>query len=375
MAISNHSIMLGGGEHSFLDLLSHLSPTWKPVAVVPKEGELAAKLQKKNIETIVIPLPKLRPRFILKILSSFRNFFKACKKYRPALIYANGSRAAFYGGIVGRILSLPVVWHCRIADSDNYLDFILTRLCNHIVANSHATAKRFGTHIQTKVTVVYNGLDIQWLRENTINRPTQSNVERKIVLVVARVSRWKRHDMVLSAFTDVAKSDPNVHLVCLGAPDSSEPEWWAYLQDRTKHSAFSDRIHWVGHVDDVRPWYRIAHMLVLASENEPFGRVLVEAMACGVPIIATGSGGVPEIVRHDQDGFLVSPGKADEVADAMEGILKDEALQKRLARSAEERAQFFSLDTHMEEMLQIFQNSIRKRSDSYVKNRYEVHSG
>jgi glycosyltransferase involved in cell wall biosynthesis len=330
--------------------------------VVPKEGELADKLQKKTIETQVIPLPALRPWFFIKIISSLGKFFTICKFYRPALIYANGSRAAFYGGIVGRILSLPVVWHCRIADPDKYLDILLARLCNHIVVNSQATARRFGAHFQPKLTVIYNGLDLQWSKDNRIKKPAQIKDEWEVILVVARISKWKRHDLALSAFEKVAKSYPKAHLVCLGAKDRSEPEWWDNLQDMSYRSVFSDRIHWIGHVDDVRPWYRVAQVLVLPSINEPFGRVLVEAMSCGVPVIATNSGGVPEIVRHSQDGLLVAPEKDDAIAEALMEMLTDDALREGFGQSARERSESFSLDTHIAKMLYVFQDIIKDES-------------
>jgi glycosyltransferase involved in cell wall biosynthesis len=346
--------MLGGGEHSFLDLLSHLSPILDPIAVIPGEGDLSSRLQKRKIKTQIIPMPALRPWLILKILSSVKDFYYVFRRYRPDLIYANGSRAAFYGGIIGRTLGLPIVWHCRITEPDSFLDFILTRLCDRIVVNSQATSKRFDARFQKKITVIYNGLDLQWLKEDIVNKPDQ--IENwKIVLVVARVSQWKRHDTVLSAFTKVAKSDPKAHLVCLGAEDPLEPEWWKHLQDKTKSSTFSDRIHWTGHVDDVRPWYRVAHMLVLASENEPFGRVLVEAMACGVPVIATSSGGIPEIVRNGQEGLLVKPGSAQTMSDAIMKILQDDALRKRLSESAVKRAESFNIIKHTSEMLHTFE--------------------
>ena len=179
---------------------------------------------------------------------------------------------------------------------------------------------------------------------------------------MARVSRWKRHDLTLSAFEHVAKSHSKVHLVCIGAKDSSEPDWWDYLQKRTRQSPFSRQIHWLGQVDDVRPWYQSAYMLVLPSENEPFGRVLVEAMACGVPVIANRSGGVPEIVRHGQDGLLVAPGKENEMAEAMAKILQNESFRKYASQLAWERARLFSLDRHVDRMIQVFEETISRPS-------------
>jgi glycosyltransferase involved in cell wall biosynthesis len=98
----------------------------------------------------------------------------------------------------------------------------------------------------------------------------------------------------------------------------------------------------------------------LPSENEPFGRVVVEAMACGVPVIATRSGGVPEIVRHQQDGLLVPLGNDDEMAYAILKILKNETMRERFSRSAMNRSETFNLDKHIKEMTQIFDSMIER---------------
>jgi len=370
IAISNHGVMLGGGEHSFLDLLSHLPDVWEPLALVPHEGELKARLGAKGIETQIIPLPSIRPWFIHNVLACSRSYFVTCKKYCPALIYANGSRAAFYGGLAGKLLGLPVVWHCRIADKDPCLDFLLIRMSDCVIANSHATARRFGSRWKSKIAVVHNGVDIEWLTDSFVKKPDLISENWKVVICVARVSQWKRHDIVLEAFEEVAMQEPDVHLFFIGEKDIEEPEWWDYLQARTQKSRYSDRIHWIGKASDVRPWYKAAHLLVLGTENEAFGRVLVEAMACGVPIVATKSGGIPEVVRHGEDGFLVEPGNIEKMAIAIARILRDEALRARFVKSCQERAYFFSLDAHIAKMIGIFKDALSRRAG----NDHETHS-
>jgi glycosyltransferase involved in cell wall biosynthesis len=111
-------------------------------------------------------------------------------------------------------------------------------------------------------------------------------------------------------------------------------------------------------VEDVRPWYKAASVLLLPSDNEPFGRVLVEAMACGVPVIAMRSGGVPEIVRDGQDGFLVRD--LSEMVEALSKVLRDEGLRNRLGRSGKERAQIFNLDAHVRGVVKVFEECAKK---------------
>jgi glycosyltransferase involved in cell wall biosynthesis len=359
IAISNHSFMLGGGEQSFLDLLSNLSESWNVLAIVPGEGELGARLRRAGIRTDVVDLPAIRPWHLLKVSMGLKDYFRLFKEYRPTLVYANGPRAVFYGGIAGNMLKIPVIWHCRIADRDRYLDPLLCRLSTRIIANSQATARRFKPAFQHKVKTVYNGIDLVWLQNGAIKKPDLIQSDWKVILVVARISRWKRHDLALFAFEKIAPSDPKLHLVCVGAEDQLEPRWHDYLMLRTKQSPFSDSIHWIGQVTDVRPWYRSADILLLPSENEPFGRVIVEAMACGVPVVATRSGGAPEIVRHGKDGLLVTAGDVDGIADAMVRILTNSNLRRHLSQSVFKRSEIFNLGTHIGKMTKVFEEIIK----------------
>jgi glycosyltransferase involved in cell wall biosynthesis len=149
-------------------------------------------------------------------------------------------------------------------------------------------------------------------------------------------------------------------LVCIGAIDKFETDWWRHLQEQGAQSLVSDRIHWIGQVDDIRPWYRAASVMVLASDNEPFGRVIVEAMASGVPVIANLSGGVPEIIRNGQDGILVTPGKYKEIADAITKVLDDESLRRRLVHFAHERVKLFDLGRHVQILVEVFEETVRQ---------------
>lgn len=362
LAISNHGAFLGGGEYSFLELLVHLRRSWEIMSVVPETAELAIKLTEKGIDTRTLALSPLRPWLGVKVFASLIAYTRVCAEYRPGLIYANGSRAAFYGGIAGRLLRLPVVWHCRIADRDPYLDTILCLLTSCIITNSNATAARFNPSFRHKIRTIYNGLDLERLRDPSVETPELIRNDWKVILVVARASRDKRHDIVLSSFEKVAEQDPNIHLVCLGAKDPLDPVWWDLLQNRTHQSESKERIHWIGQVEDVRPWYKGAHMLLLGSEKESFGRVVVEAMASGVPVIATRVGAIPEITQDGTDGILVTPGNATEMCEAVLKLLRDERLRNSLSAAGTKRAEKFSLERHANQMVQVFEEILRYKN-------------
>ena len=360
LAISNHATFIGGGEHSYLDLISHLPKEYPVIASLPSEDALSKRIRACGISTVIIPLPHINPACACQMVRSILEFRNVCKAQNINLIYANGSRAAFYGGIAGRFCSIPVIWHCRISEPDPYLDFILKRIVDHIVANSKATALRFPACLQPKIDVVYNGFDLKWLRDEDIKRPAWINNDWLPILVVARVSRWKRHDLILAAFEKIALTERNTHLICVGEKDHFETAWWDVLQEKTKCSHFSERIHWIGAASDVRPLYRAASMMVLSSINEPFGRVVIEAMASGVPVIATQSGGIPEIITHMQNGILVPENDVDAIVEAIMKILHDKSLEKRIAEEGLQHAELFSIDFHVEKMVNIFDNVMDK---------------
>jgi glycosyltransferase involved in cell wall biosynthesis len=81
-------------------------------------------------------------------------------------------------------------------------------------------------------------------------------------------------------------------------------------------------------------------------------------MACGVPVIAAQSGGIPEIIRHQRDGLLVPPGDVEELQTALTSLLGDQLIRDRFAESALKRAESFSLDRHIERMVEVFEDTI-----------------
>jgi glycosyltransferase involved in cell wall biosynthesis len=241
------------------------------------------------------------------------------------------------------------------------LDPLLTRLCSGIIANSRATAGRFSEAVQSRVHVVYNAVDLEWLGEDAYERPKSIGTDWECILMAARASRDKRHDLAMDAFETIADAHPKAHLLFVGGRDVRDPKWWKSLHSRTAGSLFRNRIHWIGPVEDIRPWYRTASVLILPSKQESFGRVLVEAMSFGVPVVTTRGGGAPEIIREGENGLLTKPGDAGTLARAVLEILNDPVLKSRLGQGGIERARHFNLKKHVGGMMNVFEQTIDRR--------------
>jgi glycosyltransferase involved in cell wall biosynthesis len=354
LAVSNFGGFVGGGEYSFCELLENLALSMETVAVVPGPGEVGKRLNKAGIEVIDAPLSAIRPWTIPRAAADLVRAFSISRTVKPSLIYANGSRAAVYFGLVGRRLKIPVVWHCRVADKDPLLDPILVRTSDLIVSNSKATASRFSIFNRCRVEIVYNGVDIKRFQGIKAAAEIENPLPERRILHVARLSPEKRQDVAIEAFDMVADEFPDLGLYFIGGAGENDTGWWAALQAKAQRSPHSKRIHWVGGVDDAAEWVCGGSVLILPSDKEGFGRVIVEAMACGVPVVASRVGGVTEIVTHGLNGFLVSPGCPGDMAASIRRLLADVTLSKRIAAEGLKRAADFDMSNHVENMKKIF---------------------
>ena len=115
------------------------------------------------------------------------------------------------------------------------------------------------------------------------------------------------------------------------------PDRWA-AEQLTRELGVDDHVTFLGKQDHVERLIRLAHGLLMPSQMESFGLAALEAMACGVPPVATRVGGVPELISHGVDGFLSAPGEIELQARQAVSLLTDEALHARMSKQARETA-------------------------------------
>jgi glycosyltransferase involved in cell wall biosynthesis len=153
----------------------------------------------------------------------------------------------------------------------------------------------------------------------------------RVVLAVGRLSREKGHSVLMLAFKILLKSRPaeSTRLVVVG----DGPERRALLA-AAESAGIADRVIFAGQVDDVRHYYKIADVMALPSYTEGSPNVLLEAMAAGVPIVATAVGGVPEIVTDGESALLTPAGDAPSLAAAISALLDDRELARELIGNA-----------------------------------------
>lgn len=169
---------------------------------------------------------------------------------------------------------------------------------------------------------------------------------KRVVLFVGRMAGNKRYDLLIEALPRVRQEVPNAVLLLVG-DDRGNPaiaENVAYARGRASELGVADAVTFTGMVDDLPPYYRLADVYATASLHEGFGVPLIEAMACGVPVVASRATAHPEVIGDA--GLLCEPGNAADLADKIIQVLTDDALRGELVRRGLERAQEFSLESY-----------------------------
>ena len=338
--ISQFSELVGGGEHSLLDLMRHLPAPHSPELIVPEEGELSRRAEDAGIACHQLPLPKVG----LATPAAFWRWRKWLIAERPALVHANSSRAALYAALAARGTGIPVLFHCRVAQRDPLMDMLLHILCDRIICNSHAVAARFPAS-SGKVQVIHNGLELP--------QGALSNHENRM-LFLGRFDDVKQPHIALEVFEELADAFPDWQLDLAGG-DGSDAAYMQRLERKIGESRYADRIQRHGHVNEPGALLSHAGILLLPSRHEAFGRVLVEAMAYGVPIVAFRVGGVPEVVEDGVQGTLVQPEDIQAMAKACQQLMQDEALRTRMGEAGNQRAGMFSIEAHARKVAALYE--------------------
>lgn len=205
-----------------------------------------------------------------------------------------------------------------------------------VVAISRAVASCVRPPVRNRVAVVPVAVDVQRFHPGPADPQVRARLadepDAPLVGMVGRVDPEKGVDVVVRALALLRGEAARAHLVIVGAPGLDDGEYAAEV--RAAAAPLGGRVRFAGYVPDPAEVIRSFDVLVNASRAEPFGMAVLEAQASGVPVIASAAGGIPEFVEHDASGLLVPPGDVGALAAALQRLLGDVALQRRLRQHA-----------------------------------------
>ena len=348
----------GGTERQMIELVRRLDPAqWTVhVATFRAAGGWFGRVASAAASVAEFPVDSFKsPQFTAQMLA----FGRWCRAKKIAVVQTTGMPSNIFALPAAAMARVAVRIGCRreLNPDKSMAGIALQRAAyscaQRVVANSRAAAERLlQEHVPArKVAIVPNGLETGHYKA----RAVRSRLRR--VIVVANLRSEKGHDVLIDAAPAVLSRFPDAHFEVVG----SGPELQSLVaraDDRAVLHAFT----FLGHRDDVGARLEDADIFVLPSRSEAFPNAVLEAMAAGLPIVATGVGGIRELIDHEQTGLLVPPDDSRLLAERICRLMDDPVLAARLGASARIRAEArYSFDRMVSGFEAIYLSELSRR--------------
>ena len=321
---------------------------FRPVFVLPEEGALGSELSSLGIVVHYLPFPKVRA--VAGVASSISRLGETARNEKASIIHSNSIRTHIYGIITAKAVGAKAVWHERNLVTKERIDpdRVLSFLPDAIICNSHAIAKRFASNgrLPGKLSVIHNGVDLDIfnpdIKGDSFRKRFGIGADDVVVGIASRFNPEKGHEYFLNAAGIIAKKNgvkKNNLFLITGAIFTADQEREKHIREIADKIGIKDRTVFAGVCRDMPEAYGAMDIVVLASNAEPCGRVVSEAMAMGKPVIGTDTGGTPEMIEDGVTGILVPPGDSVTLASAMETLIADKERRISMGRAGRKRAQ------------------------------------
>ena len=346
------SLAVGGAQRHLLELLPGLREFAEIDLVYFRDHDLRPEFEACVDGMSHIPMAGplgavLLPRLAVQI-----------RRGRYALVHTHLLRADMYGSLAARgvgiraIVSTKHNIETRLGSaSARALHALATRPTRRTIAISEAVARWANQQLgvpRDRLEVIRYGLDpapFTGLSRTAARHELGVEADTPLVLCPARLDPQKRHDVLLRAFARVRQSLGNAQLLCAGETQLGGPAYRARVLQLSDDLGLRDAVRWLGVRSDIPNLMAAADVVVLASDWEGLGLVVMEAAMASRPVVATAVGGVPEIVEHDKTGLLVPKGDEQALASELTSVLLDTERRARMGSGARRyAAQAFDLE-------------------------------
>ena len=358
--------VIGGAERALLTIFAaiyHQKTDLEIHLIVGTNGPLIEQAKNLGVQVQILPLPdsinqlgnsalKEKDKIIstlLKIIIILPSIGKylwqihqLLHQIKPDLIHSNGIKTHLLLALAG-VRSIPIIWHIHdFYGSRPLIGKILKWMSPSAklgIAISQAVAEDAKTTLPNlPIEVIYNGIDINYFNAS-LPSSLNSHLPMRIGLV-ATFARWKGHDVFLAAAAHVVKARPdlNVRFSIVGEPiykTRGSQFSLQELKDTALNLDIAEKLDFIGFQQDIVKIYHQLDIVIHAStQPEPFGLVIVEAMACGKPVIVSQAGGAAELFTHNYDAIGVPPNDSTALAAAMLDLIDNPKKRQFLSENA-----------------------------------------
>lgn len=355
----NHTGQVSGAERVLLLILSRLNRNrFEPVLLCPPSGQLQKEARTLNVHCANVD--QLNARFtwrIAALIRYFASFVSAMgqvrarvREQRPELIHANSVRAGLVISAATVGLGIPIVWHVHDLMPQHPLStfirfFTLLLPPVRIVVVANAAAERFKgqllRHFPKRVNfaVIHNAIETVKLNSRStggsIRKELRLRNSDRLIGIVGNLSPVKGQLELIRAFAKARKRIPNLALLVVGSALFNRGDGYQkQLSAEVRALGLDHGVRFLGQRSDVPAIMGALDLLVMNSRSEAFPLVALEGMAAGVPVLATAVGGLPELVTHEKNGWLVPFGDEEKLVDGIASLIERRDLSAALAKHA-----------------------------------------
>lgn len=359
------SVEMLGARISLVELLTHIDRSrFRPVVICHRYGPLIDTLRDIDVETRIVHFGNWRKaKYWPLIPFAVRQMVYLSRQEDAKLWHANEFWSYPYARMSANRTGIPAICHFRCSRTPKQIpprkikNYLLPK-ADALITVSKAQKRLFKKfpEMADKIRVIHNGVDLhRFMTANGQSFRAELGVKpgQLLVGVVGPVSRHKGIEEFIRAARDVLATYPDARFAVVG-PDRPR----AFLEEMISLAetlGIKKNIIFTGFRDDIPEVMSGLDVLLTPSRVEAFGRVLLEAMAAGTPVIASQVGGIPEVISEHDLGILVPPKAPDKLARAILDIMSDEKRRDHIITKAREHvSQHFTIESHTREIEKVY---------------------
>ena len=379
----NHTGQVSGAERVLLLILSRLDrDRFGSLVVCPEQGPLQEMAS--DLGVAVESVAGLDARFTLRLdtlvryCKSFSGVIRQLRRrvieFKPDLLHANSIRSGLVATAATIGLGTRVVWHLHDLLPPHPLSAAIRMFAalskrTRMIAVSEAVARnfrgRFSRLLRDRVSVILNSIDLDKFQldeaaKRAIRRELRFRETDLAIGIVGQITPRKGQLELLRAFGRTLTEVPDAVLLIVGAPlFNRDHEYLELLKRTTAELGIGNNVRLLGARSDIGTIMQALDLLVVNSSAEPFGLVILEAMACATPVLATAVDGIPEIIKHEENGWLIPPANETALAEAIAHLYRRPLLREGLGERGKQHVPaHFSVGRYMTDLQTFYRSGI-----------------
>ena len=364
-------LSFGGPEKLVYDMVKHIIKNQNNIKIIKLEiccydilGHFAEKLIGEK-QKINLSLLKRKPG--IDLFYPFKLAF-LIKQKKIDVIHAHNATAWFYGTWASILTRVPIVYteHDRSFPTPlrlKYFHYFFGRYATAVIAVSKAVKENLEKYEHIKnAKVIYNGIDPDLFKpasiEEKVLKKKQLGLNKNDFVLgnVGRMDYWKNQRILIEILPDLKKISPQIKLILVGGGEEE-----GNLKKSAIKKGVKNDVIFLGQRSDVNQILKAFDIFVFPSLTEGLPLVVIEAMATGLPIVASHVGGIPELIDHGVNGLLVAPMSGAEIKDAILKFLQNPNLRQKMGEIARQKFEaHFSLSQMVKNYLEVYDRALKK---------------